>query len=180
MTSASSSLPAPGQFLTFLVGGEEYAAPILQVREIVEFSDVTRMPAMPPCIRGVVNLRGQVVPVVDLSLRFGYGEASLSRKTCIVMVDADLDGDRTVVGLLVDSVSQVLDLHSQDIEPPPSFGTRIRVDFLSGLGKAASKFVLLLDLPRVLSVDELAQAHSLVASPPASDLTPPSQASQAA
>ena len=144
------------QLLTFLLAGDSYAVSILRVREIIEHEDVTRVPNMPASIRGVLNLRGAVVPVVDLAVRFGLGESHVSKRSCVVIVEVDVDGDHLVMGLMVDAVSQVIELPPADIEPPPALGTRIRADFLQGLGKIGKGFVLILDIDRVLSNEEVA------------------------
>lgn len=144
------------QFLTFQLGGEAYAVGILRIKEIIEFGALTAVPMMPSFIRGVINLRGAVVPVVDLSARFGAGPTMIGRRTCIVIVEIEADGESQVVGVLVDAVHEVLDIADADIEPAPSFGTQIRPDFVAGMGKVAGKFVILLDLGRVLAVDEMA------------------------
>jgi purine-binding chemotaxis protein CheW len=143
------------QYLGFYIAGEEYAIGILRVREILEYDTLTRVPTTPPSIRGVINLRGSVVPVVDLAVKFGLPESVVSKRTCIVVVEVDLDGERAVMGLLADAVSQVIDLPASDVEPPPPFGTRVRVDCLIGMGRAGRKFVLLLDIDKLLSLDEL-------------------------
>jgi purine-binding chemotaxis protein CheW len=142
------------QFLSFTLAGSEYGAGILSVREILQYEAATRVPSTPRSIRGVINLRGQVVPVVDLATKFGVGETKPSRLTCILIVEASLDGQPTVVGVLADAVREVIDLGPEEIEPPPSFGTHVKVDFLLGVGKVGKRFVLLLDLDRVLSADE--------------------------
>jgi purine-binding chemotaxis protein CheW len=152
------------QYLGFLVAGEEYAIGILRVREILEFDTVTRVPATPPSIRGVINLRGRVVPVVDLAVKLGLPESPITKRTCVVVVEVDLDGQRTVMGVLADSVSQVLDLPPSEIQAPPAFGPRVRVDCLLGMGRAGKKFVLLLDIDKLLSTDELAVAAPVAAS----------------
>ncbi len=123
------------QFLTFLLADESYAISILRVREIIEYETVTRVPNMPASIRGVINLRGAVVPVVDMGLRFGMREIQVTKRTCVIIVEVEANGERLVMGLMADAVSQVIDLPPADIEPPPAFGTRVRVDFLKGLGK---------------------------------------------
>ncbi len=149
------------QFLTFVLGGEMYAVGILRIKEIIEFGALTAVPMMPSFIRGVINLRGAVVPVVDLTARFGGGPTKIGRRTCIVIIEIEADGESQVVGILVDAVNEVLDIADSDIEPAPSFGTRIRPDFVAGMGKVAGSFVILLDVSRVLAVDEMA---SVVAS----------------
>lgn len=157
------------QFLTFLLAEESYAVSILRVREIIEYDTVTRVPNMPPSIRGVINLRGAVVPVVDLAVRFGLRDCQVTKRTCVIIVEVEVNGERLVIGLMADAVNQVIDLPPADIEPPPPFGTRVRVDFLEGLGKIGKKFVLILDLDRALSsTDLLSVAEAKVdALPPA-------------
>ena len=153
------------QYLSFYLAGEEYAIGILQAKEILEYDTLTRVPQTPPAIRGVINLRGSVVPVVDLAVKFGLPPTAISKRTCIVIVEVDLAGQRTVMGLLADAVSQVMDLTPTDIEPPPPFGTAVRVDYLQGMGKVGKKFVLLLDVDRVLAAPEL-QAVAEASAPP--------------
>lgn len=140
------------QHLTFFVAGEEYALPILNVREIIEFSTLTVVPNTPAAVRGVINLRGSVVPVVDLAVRFGLPPATPGHLTCIVVVDHRIGETNTIVGLMADTVSQVIDLPPTEIQPVPEFGTIADSTFLAGLGRSAQKFVLLLDLPRVLDL----------------------------
>jgi purine-binding chemotaxis protein CheW len=142
------------QYLTFSLLGEEYAVGILKVREILEYDTVTRVPKAPAWVRGAINLRGRVVPVVDLAVRFGQPPAEISKRTCIVILDVDVEGTPTVVGILADSVSQVIDLRPEEIEPPPSFGTKVRVDELVGVAPVGKKFALILDVDRVLSWSE--------------------------
>jgi len=154
----NSSHDAQPQHLTFCVAGEEYAVGILRVREILQYTGVTRVPRMPSWVRGVINLRGSVVPVVDLAVRFGLPPSEITRSACVVITEVRLDGQAVVVGLLADAVSQVVELPAQDIQPPPAFGTRVRVDFLQGMGRLAERMVLLLDVDRLLSSDEVASA----------------------
>lgn len=149
------------QYLGFQVAEEEYAIGILRVREILEYDTVTKVPTTPPSIRGVINLRGRVVPVVDLAVKLGLPESTITKRTCVVVIEVDLEGERTVMGVLADAVSQVLDLPAGEIEPPPPFGPRVRVDCLLGMGRAGKKFVLLLDIDKLLSMDELAVAAQL-------------------
>jgi purine-binding chemotaxis protein CheW len=157
------------QHLTFRIAEEEYAVGILRVREIIQFEDVTRVPTTPPWIRGVINVRGSVVPVVDLAVKFGLAPSAVTKTTCIVIVEVALGGEHTVMGVLADSVSQVIDLSPSDIEPPPSFGTRVRVDYLSGMGKIGRQFALILDIDRVLSSDEVLSAVAAVEADAAHD-----------
>ncbi len=153
------------QYLTFHLAGEEYAIGILRVKEIIEYDALTKVPMMPPSIRGVINLRGNVVPVVDLAVKFGLPESPITKRTCIIIVEVELDGERTVLGVVADAVSQVIDLLPQEIEPPPAFGTQVRVDYLQGMGKAGKKFVLILDVDQVLSAHELLAAASASTGP---------------
>lgn len=150
----------PGQYLGFALGGEEYAVGILRVREIIEYTAVTRIPSAPPSVRGVINLRGGVVPVVDLAVKFGQAPCTVTRRTCIVVVEVSLDGERLTLGVLADSVSQVMELSAADIEPPPAFGTSVHVDYLLGMGKTPRGFVLILDVERVLTTGELVGADA--------------------
>ena len=144
------------QYLTFLLSGEMFAIGILNIKEIIEYGSLTEVPMMPGFIRGVINLRGSVVPVVDLSVRFGRNKTEVSRRTCIVIIEVqNNDESKQDIGVMVDSVSEVLEIPRSEIEPPPAFGAKIRVDFIHGMGKVAGKFVIILDANKVLSVDEL-------------------------
>ena len=148
---------APSQYLTFSLGGEMFAVGILNVKEIIEYGNLTEIPMMPAFIRGVINLRGSVVPVIDLSSRFGGKSTELSRRTCIVIVEVADEETRHDIGIMVDAVSEVLDIPGSEIEPPPTFGARIRADFIFGMGKVTGKFVIILNINKVLSVEEIAQ-----------------------
>ena len=154
---------APSQYLTFALGGEMFAVGILNVKEIIEYGHLTEIPMMPAFIRGVINLRGSVVPVIDLSARFGGKTTEVSRRTCIVIVEVS-DGEmRHDIGIMVDAVSEVLDIPGSEIEPPPSFGAKIRADFIFGMGKVGGKFVIILNIDKVLSVEEIALLTGSVA-----------------
>ena len=148
------------QYLTFMLGGETYAMGILAIKEIIEYGNLTEVPRMPSFIRGVINLRGAVVPVIDLSARFGKAATTVTRRTCIVIVEvASGNGehaDTQVVGVMVDAVNAVLEIPQNEIEPPPSFGAHIRAEFMNGMGKVNGKFVIILNIHHVLSVDEMA------------------------
>lgn len=166
--TATAAQPAePRQYLTFTLGGEMFAVETLSVKEIIEFGQITTVPMMPPSIRGVINLRGAVVPVIDLKARFGAPATEVTRRTCIVIIELGADDDHQVIGIVVDTVSEVLEIPQAEIEPPPAFGARIRADFISGMGKIAGRFVILLDMGRVLSVDELATLSALAEHPEA-------------
>ncbi len=153
---AAVSQQEEGQYLTFLIGGEMFAISILGIKEIIEYGSLTTVPMMPNFIRGVINLRGAVVPVVDLSARFGRTASEVTRRSCIVILEVEADEEKQDVGVVVDSVSEVLEIPAAEIEPAPSFGARIRADFISGMGKVDGKFVIVLNAERVLSVDEMA------------------------
>lgn len=149
------------QFLTFVLGGEMYALGILNVKEIIEYGQLTEIPMMPASIRGVINLRGAVVPVVDLAARFGGQPSQVQRRTCIVIVEVAQDEAKIDIGIMVDAVSEVLEIPLGEIEPAPSFGAKIRADFIDGMGKVSGKFVIILNIQRVLSVDEMASLASV-------------------
>jgi purine-binding chemotaxis protein CheW len=150
------------QYLTFFIRDEEYAVEILRVKEILEYEHVTRVPTTPAHVRGVINLRGAVLPVVDLAAKFGHEETELTRTACIVVVETQLRDDLITVGLLATAVSQVVDIADGDIEEPPSFGTGVRVEFLTGMGKLDGRLVLILDIDRVLSPVEIQQTIEAV------------------
>ncbi len=149
---------ASSQCLTFFLGGEEYAVSVLQIKEIFEFNSLTRVPTTPTWIRGVMNLRGSVVPVVDLAVKFGFPETRAGKQTCVLIAEVNLGGEQSVMGVMVDSVSRVTDWTREDIERSPAFGAQVRVDCLLGMGKLGEKFVPILDINRVLSADELLTA----------------------
>jgi purine-binding chemotaxis protein CheW len=143
------------QYLTFMIGGEEYAVSLLKVKEIIEYDTVTQVPKTPEWIRGVINLRGSVVPVIDLAVKFRQAPSVAAKLTCIVITEVQCGDEAAVMGIMADSVRQVIDLRPQDIEEPPTFGTRIRVDYMLGMARSGKKFCLLLDTEKVLSTDEL-------------------------
>lgn len=151
------------QYLTFMLGGEVFAIGILAIKEIIEYGNLTEVPMMPDYIRGVINLRGSVVPVVDLSARFGRKSTELTRRTCIVIIEVATGEEKQVVGVVVDAVNEVLEIPPEEIEAPPAFGARIRTDFIRGMGKVNGRFVIILNVGNVLSLDDLAlleQAHA--------------------
>ena len=155
------------QYLTFLLSGEMFAIAILNIKEIIEYGSLTEVPMMPGFIRGVINLRGAVVPVVDLSSRFGRSRTEVSRRTCIVIIEVENGDEKHDIGVMVDSVSEVLEIPRSEIEPPPAFGAKIRVDFMQGMGKVAGKFVIILNANKVLSVDELSMLGEAAGTTPA-------------
>jgi purine-binding chemotaxis protein CheW len=164
-----TTTPERAQYLTFIVAGEEYAVEILRVREIVETMPITQLPATPAAIRGVVNLRGTVVPVIDPGVRFGLGPRPITWRTCIVFVEIDVAGAPTTMGLIADAIGHVIELGGDAIEPVPPFGSDIPLEFLSGMGAVGRKFVHLLNVDRVLSLSELAAVASLAPTATAED-----------
>jgi purine-binding chemotaxis protein CheW len=155
-SAGATAQPDQQQYLTFVLGGEAYAMGILAIKEIIEYGNLTEVPRMPAFIRGVINLRGAVVPVIDLSARFGKPATKVTRRTCIVIIEVPTGSETQDVGVMVDAVNAVLEIPASDIEPPPSFGANIRADFISGMGKVNGKFVIILNVHNVLSVDEMA------------------------
>ncbi|NOT13918.1 MAG: purine-binding chemotaxis protein CheW [Methylococcaceae bacterium] len=149
------------QFLTFLVGSNNFGINILDVKEIIEFNMITRVPMTPDYIRGVINLRGNVVPVIDLSARMGHARSEISKRTCIVLVQIGYHEESQLLGMLVDSVDEILDLPDSMIMPPPDFGADIRTDFIQGMGRVGSEFIILLDINRVLELQELSELKQL-------------------
>lgn len=152
------------QYLTFMLNGETFGIGIMSVREIIEYGSLTQVPMMPPCIRGVINLRGAVVPVMDLATRFGRQSMPVTKYTCIVIVELERPDGLQVIGVVVDAVNAVLDIDPADIEPAPHFGTHIRSDFIAGIGKVDEKFVILLKADSVLSTDEISALAESTAS----------------
>jgi purine-binding chemotaxis protein CheW len=144
------------QYLTFSLWGESFAIPIEHVREIIEFGGITTIPMMPPFLRGVINLRGAVVPVVDVQARFGRGETNIAKRTCVVIVEVLVQESPHMLGVLVDSVSEVLTLDRSRLEAKPSFGSGIRSDFVEGILNLEDRFIVTLDIDKVLSVEEMA------------------------
>lgn len=141
-----------GKYLTFVLNHEEYGLEILKVREIIGLMDITPVPQTPSFIKGIINLRGKVIPVVDLRLKFGMPEAEYTKETCIIVVNIE----SRLMGIIVDTVSEVLDINAKDIEPIPSLGGGIKTDFILGMGKIKGKVKILLDIDRVLTLEELA------------------------
>lgn len=152
------------QYLTFQLGGETFAIEIARIREIIEFPGMTGVPMMPPFLRGVLNLRGSVVPVVDLSVRFGREETPIGPQTCVVILEIIHEEEVQLIGVLVDFVNEVVDIAASDIEPAPAFGSMLRPEFIAGMGKLNERFVVLLDVSGVLSIDEMAQIDDAVES----------------
>jgi purine-binding chemotaxis protein CheW len=148
----SSSL----QYLTFSLGDEVFAIDIRTVREIIQFGAITAVPMMPEFVRGVINLRGAVVPVIDMQVRFARERLQVGKKTCIVIFDSIMDGEKVELGLMVDAVSEVIDIAQSSIETPPQFGTTIQRDFIRGMGKVDGEFVVIVEPNKALSIEEMA------------------------
>ena len=158
------------QYLTFLAGAERFAIGILDVKELIEVSTMTQVPMTPDFIRGVINLRGSVVAVVDLSSRLGRGTSELTKRSCIVLVEVALEDESQTIGMLVDEVNQILEISQTHIQPPPNFGTDIRTDFIKAMGRVEDEFIILLDINHVLSIEELSALGELKSSLPASSV----------
>ena len=160
--AASQSVVEEKQYLTFMLGGEMFSIGILSIKEIIWYANLTEVPMMPACIRGVINLRGAVVPVMDLSNRFGKASTPVIKSTCIVIVEVPTnEGEHQAMGVVVDSVQAVLEIPTSEIEPAPSFGAKIRPDFIEGIAKVNGKFVILLNVNQVLSLEEIGQAAAM-------------------
>lgn len=143
------------QYLTFRLGGEQFAVDVVKAQEVLDYVVPTRVPQTPAYMLGVINLRGSVVPVIDLRQKFSMPEAQQTRDTCIIVMEVEVDGETIVVGLLVDSVLEVLDLVAESLEPPPRIGTGLKTDFIRGMGSLGEAFLIVLDIDRIFSSDEL-------------------------
>ncbi|MDT8445441.1 MAG: chemotaxis protein CheW [bacterium] len=156
------------QYLSFTLEAEVYALEIAKVREVLEQGKLTKIPQAPPFMRGVINLRGAVVPVVDLKQKFGMGPTVQTVNTCIIIVEIEVDGEWLLLGALADSVREVIELEADQIEPPPSIGTRLKTEFIKGMGKQDDHFLIILDLDRVFSLEEMSQVIEVGVGPLAS------------
>ncbi len=155
------------QYLTFTLGEEDFALEIARVREVLDYTTITRVPRMPAFLLGVINLRGNVVPVIDLRLKLGMSAIRRTVDTCIVIVEIEIDGELTRVGALADSVKEVMDLDPSRIAPPPRLGTRLKSEYIKGMGKQEEGFLIILDIDRVLSDEELSLIGSQETGPDA-------------
>jgi purine-binding chemotaxis protein CheW len=160
--SASEAQQEPSQLLTFLLDKEVYGTDISQIQEILEYRKVTPVPRTPNFMLGVINLRGNVVPVVDLRCQFDMNIIDTTVDTCIVIVDVTVDGEKAPMGILVDAVKEVITLGQGEISPPPRIGSRIDTRFISGMGKREEEFVVILNLPRVFSKNQLEEVIDAV------------------
>ncbi len=149
------------QYLTFVLDQEIYAFSISNVREVLQFDSVTKVPKTPDFMRGIINLRGSVVPVVDMRLKFGIGRVEKTVNTSVIVIEVTIDGESTMLGALADSVQEVIDLDTEDITPPPRLGTRLHIDFIRGMGKRDERFITILDLEKIFTLDELSLAQNL-------------------
>jgi len=148
------------QYLTFNLDNEVFGLAILKVREVLDFTSITRVPQTPAYMRGVINLRGSVVPVMDLRLKFNMAQTEKTVNTCIIITEVEMNGELVVLGALADSVQEVVDLDASQIEPPPHMGTRLRAEFIKGMGKHGDGFIIVLDIDRVFSSEEIAVAQT--------------------
>ena len=159
--SAAEAVSENMQYLTFRLEDEVFALDITQVREVLDFTTVTKVPRTPDFMRGVINLRGSVVPVVDMRLKFGMSRTEQTVNTCIIIVEISLDGEKLVIGALADSVQEVIEIEPGHIEPPPRIGTRLNTEFIKGMGKRDEQFIIILEINRIFSSDELALAGDM-------------------
>ncbi|MBT4286244.1 MAG: chemotaxis protein CheW [Deltaproteobacteria bacterium] len=151
------------QFFTFILGGEVFAIDISQIREVLELTQITKVPQTPEMMKGVINLRGSVVPVIDMRLKFDMGEIENTVDTCIIIIEIMLGEEKTMIGALVDSVKEVMDLDSDHIEPSPKIGTQLNTEFIKGMGKHDGQFVIILDIDKIFSSSELELVQQAVA-----------------
>ncbi len=159
------------QYLTFKLGEEIFATDVAKVREVLDFTNITKIPRTPDFMSGVINLRGNVVPVVDLRLCFEMSKTEKTVNTCVV-VEMLLEGEPTIIGALADSVEEVIDLEPEQIEPAPKIGTQIRTDFIKGMGRRDAQFIVILDIDRIFSAEELSAVRGAELNKPV-ELTKP-------
>jgi purine-binding chemotaxis protein CheW len=176
---SAAAITETTQYLTFKLEEEVFALDVAKVREILDFTTVTKVPQTPEYIRGVINLRGSVVPVMDLRLKFGMTVTEKTVNTCVIVVEMELEGETMVLGVLADSVQEVIDLEPEQIEPAPRIGTKLNTDFILGMGKYNEQFMMLLDIDKVFSSEglSLVREAGLVLSAPDSTMVVPAAAS---
>jgi purine-binding chemotaxis protein CheW len=167
---SGSEITETRQYLTFKLGNEIFATDVAKVREVLDLTTITQIPRTPDFMTGVINLRGSVVPVVDLRLCFEMSKTENTRNTCIVVVEVMLDNEPIVIGALADSVEEVIDLEPDQIQPAPHIGSHIRTDFIKGMGERDAQFVMILDIDRVFSVDEISAVRSQESNKPAMEM----------
>ena len=151
----TEEIQTTSQYLAFKLENEVFAFDISKVREVLEFDSVTKVPQTPDMMKGVINLRGSVVPVVDMRTKFGMGKIVKTVNTVVIIIEIMLDDESTMIGALVDSVKEVMDLDSEHIEPPPSIGTLLKTEYIRGMGKQDDQFIIILDIEKIFSSDEL-------------------------
>ena len=156
-----ASITKTNQYLSFILSEEVFAVDISQVREVLDYTSVTKVPQTPDFMRGVINLRGGVVPVIDMRLKFGMTETQQTVNTCIIIVEVQIEDESVILGALADSVQEVFDLDPEEIEPAPKIGTQLNTEFLKGMGKKNDEFVLILDIDKVFSAEELTLVQSI-------------------
>ncbi len=162
---ASATISDTRQYLTFKLGEEVFALEVANVREILEFIPITKVPRTPDFMTGVINLRGSVVPVTDMRLKFGMSETEKTVNTCIIVVEVNIEGEKALLGALVDSVQEVFELEAQQIEPPPRLGLGMKTEFIEDMGKRDNQFVIILDIDKVFSMEELDIAQGMGTQP---------------
>jgi len=153
-TTTTANADLAGKYLTFALAEEEYGLPVLRVREIIKMMDITEVPQVPSHVKGVLNLRGKVIPVIDLRLKFGFAQGEVTPRTCIIVVEVALAASRVMMGIIVDHVSEVLNIAADEIEQTPQFGDRVCTDYMKGVAKVKGTVKILLDLDRVLGTDD--------------------------
>jgi purine-binding chemotaxis protein CheW len=158
------------QYLTFKLADEVFAIDVSKVREVLDFTTITKIPRTPDFMSGVINLRGNVVPVVDLRLCFEMSKTEKTVNTCIVVMEMLIEGESTVIGALADSVEEVIDLEPEQIQPAPRMGTQIRTDFIKGMGRRDAQFIMILDIDRVFSAEELSAVRTAEGSKPLAEV----------
>ena len=152
---ATTNIHEASQYLTFKLGEESFAIYVAKVREVLDFTTITKIPRTPDFMTGVINLRGNVVPVVDLRLCLEMSRTEKTLNTCIIVVEVMVEGEAVVLGALADSVDEVIDLEPDQIQPPPRMGTRVRTDFIQGMGRRDAQFIMILDIDKVFSADQI-------------------------
>lgn len=170
---------AINQYLTFMVSGDIYAISVSYIREVLEFQTVSKIPKMPDFMRGIINLRGSVIPVIDLKTKFGLGITEKDVTTSVVVSEVKIGNEEIVIGLLTDSVCEVLNIAEEDIDPPPHIGTTVDASFIKGMGKNGDDFIIILDIGEVLSSDELSQVASVPVSSAAKEKAPETESVKA-
>jgi purine-binding chemotaxis protein CheW len=155
-----TSITEAAQYLTFRLSQEVFAVEVAKVREILEYITITRVPKTPEFMRGVINVRGSVVPVLDVRLKFGMSATERTVNTCIVVLEIDFEGETTILGALADSVQEVIELEPDQIEPAPKIGTQLRTEFIKGIGKRDNEFIMILDIDKVFSAEDLEKVTS--------------------